>query len=61
MSATSLGQGAPVSGESFIDDTQELMVYLRIGMETGLLHGLLVVLALLLGTSSESLERNLVG
>ena len=61
MSSTSLGQGAPVSGVSFIDGTHEFEVDLRISMETGVVPGPLVVLALLLGTSSESLERNLVG
>ena len=50
-----------MSGVSFIDGTHEFEVDLRISMETGVVPGPLVVLALLLGTSSESLERNLVG
>ena len=44
-----------------MDDTNELMVDLRIGKETGLLPGLLVVLVLLLSAPSASQERNLLG
>ena len=60
MSETSLGQGAPVSGGKFIDDTNELEVDLRFCMETGMVPGLLAVVAQLPGTASESRDWNLI-
>ena len=54
------GESWPVSGGKFIDDTNEVEVDLRFCMKTGMVPGLLVVLALLLGTSSESRDWNLI-
>ena len=44
-----------------MDDANELEVDLRLCMETGIVTGLLAMLALLLSTSSGALKRNLPG
>ena len=50
-----------MSGGKFIDDTNEPDVDLRFCMKTGMVPGLLVVVALLASTSSEAPEENLLG
>ena len=49
-----------MSGRKFIDDRNELEVDLRFCMKSEMVPGLLVLLALLLGTSSESRDWNLI-